>query len=117
MRGQFDTFFAFIGAGVSGDGLFFEINGEGVVVRLDDDLFADGPGGHGIGVCIEADGKVGVDLCGSRVPAIGEKLGQGSEGLDLEALDGSLAGCAVDSHIGHGVSPVVGLGSEGRTDP
>lgn len=79
--GQLDTFSAFIGAWVCGDGLFPEIDGEGVVVRFDDDPFTDGPWGHGIGVCIEADGEVGVDLCRSRVPTIREELGQGPEGL------------------------------------
>ena len=107
--GQFDTFFALIGSGVSGNDFVFEIDGEGAVVCLDHDLFADGPGGHGVGIGIEADGEVGVGLCRSGVPAIGEKLGQGSESLHLEALDGSLAGGAVDSHIGDGISPVVGL--------
>jgi hypothetical protein len=97
---------------VSGNGFIFEIDGEGAVVCFDNYLFADGPRGHGIGIGIEADGEVGVDLCRGRVPAIREKLGQGSEGLGLETLDGSLPCCAMDSHIGDGVSPVVGLGLE-----
>ena len=48
------------------------------MVSFDNDLFADGPGGHGVGIGIEADGKVGVDPDRRGVPAIGEKLGQGS---------------------------------------
>jgi len=75
---QFDPFSVFIGAGVGGEGFFFEIEGEGVMVGLDDDLFADGPWGHGVGVSIEADGEVGVDLCRGGVSAIGKDLGQGS---------------------------------------
>jgi hypothetical protein len=75
---QFDPFSVLIGAGVGGDGFFFEIEGEGVRVGFDDDLFADGPRGYGVGVSIEADGEVGVDLCRGRVSAIGEDLGQGS---------------------------------------
>lgn len=76
--GQFDTFFVLIGAGVCGNGFFFEIEGEGVKVGLDDDLFADGPWGHGVGVSIEADGEVGVDLGRGRVPAFGKDFGQRS---------------------------------------
>jgi hypothetical protein len=76
--GQFDPFSVLIGAGVGGNGFFFEINGEGLMVSLDDDLFADGPWGHGVGVAIEADGEVGVDLGRGGVPAVGEDLGQGS---------------------------------------
>lgn len=72
--GQFDPFFAFIGARVSGNDFVFEIDAKGAVVCLDHDLFADGPRGHGIGIGIEADGEVGVDLCRGGVPAIGEKL-------------------------------------------
>jgi hypothetical protein len=67
-----------IGAGVSGNGFFFEIDGEGLMVSLDDDLLADGPWGDGVRVAIEADGEVGVDLCRGRIPAIGKDLGQGS---------------------------------------
>ena len=78
MRGQFDTFFALIGAGVGGNDFFFEVDGEGAGVCFDDDLFADGPGGHGVGVAVEADGEVGVDLCRSRITAVGKKLRQGS---------------------------------------
>ena len=63
---------------MSGNGFIFEINGEGAVVGFDNDLFADGPGGHGVGIGIEADGKVGVDPCRGGVPAIGENFGQGS---------------------------------------
>jgi len=76
--GQFDPFSVLIGAGVGGNGFFFEIEGEGLMVGLGDDLFADGPWGHGVGVSIEADGEVGVNLCRGRVPAVGEALGQGS---------------------------------------
>jgi len=76
--GQFDPFSVFIGAGVGGEGFFFEIEGEGLMVGLDDDLLADSPWGHGVGVSIEADGEVGVDLCRGGVPAVWEGLGQGS---------------------------------------
>ena len=108
--GQFDTVFALIGSGVGGNDFVLEIDGEGAVVSFDNYLFVDGPRGHGVGICIEADGEVGVDPCRNCIPAIGEDPGQGSEGLHLKALDGSLSCCAVDSYIGDGVSPVVGLG-------
>jgi len=110
--GQFETFFALIGARVSGNGFVFEIDCEGAVVCFDNHLFGDGPRGHGIGIGIEADGEVGGDFCKSGVPAIREELGQGSEGLYLEAFDRSLPCCAMDSHIGDGVSPMLGLGLE-----
>ena len=74
MCGQFDTFLALIGAWMGGNDFVFEIDGEGAVVRLDSHLFADCPGGHGVDVRVEANGEVGVDLCRSGVPAIGEKL-------------------------------------------
>ena len=75
---QFDPFSVLIGAGVGGNGFFFEIKGEGLMVGLDDDLFADGPRGDGVGVSIEAHGEIGVDLCRGHVSAIWEGLGQGS---------------------------------------
>jgi hypothetical protein len=75
---QFDPFSVLIGAGVGGDGFFFEVDGEGLMVSLDDDLFAHGPWGHGVGVSIEADGEIGVDLCRGGIPAIGQDLGEGS---------------------------------------
>ena len=74
MGGQFDAFFAFIGSGVSGNDFVFEIDAKGAVVSFDHYLFADGPRGHGIGIGIEADGEVGVDLCRGGVSAIGEEL-------------------------------------------
>lgn len=63
---------------MGGEGFFFEIEGEGLMVGLDDDLLADSPGGHGVGVSIEAHGEIGVDLCRGQVSAIGEDIGQGS---------------------------------------
>ena len=76
--GQFNEFFALVRSGVRTDDLSPEIDGEGAVVRLDNDLFTDGPWGHGKGVCIEAAGEVGVNLCGGRIPVIREELGQWS---------------------------------------
>lgn len=112
MCGQFDTFSASIGTWVGGNNLSLEIDGDGAVVSFDNHLPAYSPRGHGVGIGIEADGEVGIDLCRICVPAIGEKLRQGSQGLFLKAFDGSLSCCAMDSHIGDGVSPVVGLGLE-----
>jgi len=53
--GQLDPFPVFIGAWMSGDNLIPEIDGQGMMVRLDNDLFADGPGRHGIGIGVKAD--------------------------------------------------------------
>jgi hypothetical protein len=53
--GQFDTFFAFVGSAVGGNDFVLEIDGEGAVVSFDNHLFVDGPRGHGVGICIEAD--------------------------------------------------------------
>jgi hypothetical protein len=47
-----------------------------MMVRLDYDLFTDGPGRYGIGIGIETDGKIGMYLGWSRIPAVGQKLGQ-----------------------------------------
>lgn len=78
MCGQLHTFFALIGTGVRSNDLSPEIDGEGAVVCFDNHLLAYGPRGHGVGVGIEADGEVGVDFGRIGVPAIGEKLRQGS---------------------------------------
>jgi hypothetical protein len=72
--GQFDALFALVRARVSGNDFIFEIDAKGAVVCFEHDLLADGPGGHGIGIGIEADGEVGVDFCRGCVPAIGEEL-------------------------------------------
>ena len=40
---------------MSGNDFVFEIDGEGAVVCLGNNLFADGPRGHGAGIGIEAD--------------------------------------------------------------
>ena len=94
---------------MGGDGLILEVDGEGMVVGLSYDLFANSPGRHGIGVSIKADGEIGVHLKGSRVAAIRKELWQRPHGLSFEAIDWFFPCSAMDSDISHMVSPVVCL--------
>ena len=51
-----------------------------------------------------------MDFGRTGLAIVREYFGQGLEPVRLEAVNGALAGCAMDSDIGRGVPPVIGLG-------
>ena len=108
----FDSLLALPGAAVAGDGLVFEVDGEGLLIGLDDDLPADRPGRDAVGVAVEADGKIRVNPGEGGLAAVGEMLWQRPHGIRPEPVDGALAGCRMDSFVRHLVSPLGGLGLE-----
>ena len=73
-------------------------------------LFAHGPRGNGIGVGIKTHGQSrSVPWQGAVVAAIGKHVGQSTQGLGLEPLDGRFCGGGVDPFVGHMIAPVIGL--------
>ena len=94
---------------MGGDGFIFVVDGEGMVVSLGDNLFANSPGRHGIGVAIKTDGEIRVHLTQLCIAAIGQQIRQGSHGSRRKAIDGPLPRGALHPDIGHMVPPVIGL--------
>ena len=68
----FDSLLSLPGAAVAGDRFLFEVDGEGFLIGLDNDLSADRPGRDAVGVAIEADGKIRVNLGEGGLAAVGE---------------------------------------------
>ena len=68
---EFDPLFFLPTAGMGGQDLFPEIDGDGLGIGLDDDRFADGPGRNRVAVAVETNGKVGMDLDREGFPAVG----------------------------------------------
>ena len=60
---QFNALLSFIRADMGGDGLVFEINGEGLCIGLNSDLSADGPRRDRVIIDIKPDGEIRIDLC------------------------------------------------------
>ena len=89
--------------------LFFEIDREGVGICLNNNLSANGPWRDRVIIGIKPDGEIGIDLCRSRIPAIGQEWWQESHGFWFKAVYGSLARCTVYSDVGHMVPPLTGL--------
>jgi hypothetical protein len=81
-------------------------------IGFDRDGFPNEPRGHGIGIAIEVNGEVSVNLGLSLVTAIRQQVGQRPHGLGIKALDGPLSRGAVEADLGHLVAPLVGLGLE-----
>lgn len=92
-----------------GDGFFFVIDSERVMVSLDEDLLADGPRGDCIPVAIKEYGEIRVGFCHSHIPAIRKEFGQRGHELRSESITRELPGGSVDSQVGHLVAPLVGL--------
>ena len=56
------------------NGLISVVNGKGIVVGLCYHLFIDSPGGHGIGVAVEADRKIRINPAYGGITAIWEEI-------------------------------------------
>ena len=110
--GEFEALFALPAARMGGHGFVFQGAGELVVVGFDGKRFANKPGGHGIGVAIEMDTKIGVHLGLHGIAAVGQKRRQGAHSAWVKAVDGPLPSGGVASDIGHLIAPLIGLALE-----
>lgn len=109
MRFEFDTLVLLPAALVRGHPFFIVVELDRMVVGLEDDLLSDQPRRGRIGVGIEGDTEVLMNLEGANVPAIGKLLRQCSQAKGFKAQDGSFAGCTMNAHIGNFIAPPIGL--------
>ncbi len=108
--GKLDTPIALEGSPMGGDGLVFEVNGQGFMIGLDCNRFSNKPRGNGIGIAIKGDGKIRVYLGRCGIPTVGEQIRKGRQGFRLEPVDGALPRGGVHSEVCDLIAPLCGLG-------
>ena len=91
---------------MNGNGLLAVIDRDGTLVSLKGGGLSNGPGRGGIGIAVEAEGKILMNQKGLGFSAIGQGVGQRPEGNLLEAGYGLLPRCLMDADIGYGIDPI-----------